>query len=149
MAVKHVVVRAPGTPRPGKKYFTVEEARTALVYVSRIVEDVTTTYRRIVRLRRELENTPGLIGAAEMERDYDRAMDRLSGYIDELHDVGVELKDFEQGLIDFPSVFEGREILLCWRRGEESIDHWHEVDAGFAGRRSVTMLHPDRTAAAA
>lgn len=106
MAVNHAVVRAPGAPKPGKKYFTVEEANLALPYVSRIVDDVTATYRRIVRLRRQLENAPAAIGAAEMEREYDQSMDRLSGYIDELHDVGVELKDFEQGLIDFPSLFE-------------------------------------------
>ena len=140
MAVKHAAARAARGPKPGKKYFTVEEANQALVYVQRVVEDVTASYAQIVRLRRQLEAEPAHVGAADMEREYDAAMDRLSGYIDELHDLGVELKDFEQGLIDFPSLFEGREVLLCWCRREPTITHWHEVDAGFAGRRPVSQL---------
>ncbi len=150
MALKHAAVQAVAAPKPGRKYFSVDEANAALVYVRRVTDDVTTTYRRIVKLRRQLE-TPqaAAMGGAEMERDYDRAMDLLSDYIDELHDVGVELKDFEQGLIDFPALHEGREVLLCWRRGEEAIDHWHEVDAGFAGRRPVEILDRKKKALAA
>jgi hypothetical protein len=132
--------RSPAsTPKLGKKYFSVDEANRALPYVTRIVADITAAYGRIVELRRLLEKEP-LQGVAELEREYDGAMDRLSSLIDELHVVGVELKDFERGLVDFPAVHDGREVLLCWKRGETAVSHWHEVDAGLAGRQPVTSL---------
>ena len=64
-------------------------------------------------------------------------MDRLNDLMAELTDIGCQLKDIQAGLIDFPAEFEGRPILLCWKAGEESVGHWHEVDAGFSGRRPV------------
>ena len=133
-------VSVPDAPSSDKKYFTVEEANRALPYVSRIVDDVTEVYGRIVDIRRELETEDPMPGAAELERSYDAAMDRLSRLIDELHDVGVELKDFEKGLVDFPAIHDDRQVLLCWKRGEEAVTHWHEIDAGFAGRNPVSML---------
>lgn len=133
-------VTVPQAPQAGKKYFSVEEANRALPYVSRIVGDVTSVYSRIVEVRHQLEREDPVLSAAKLEREYDAAMERLSGLIDELHNVGVELKDFEQGLVDFPAVHEDREVLLCWRRGEDHISHWHEVDAGFAGRHPVSLL---------
>jgi len=122
-----------------KRYFTVAEANQALPYVARIVEDVTTVYRRIVDLRRRLEQAePGQ--DENLEREYEKSMDRLSHLVDELHAVGVELKDFEKGLVDFPAWHDGREVLLCWKKGEEAVEHWHETDAGFAGRQSVQLF---------
>ena len=47
----------------------------------------------------------------------------------------------EQGIVDFPTTFEGRWVYLCWRRGEAGIGHWHEVDGGFGGRREITAEH--------
>ncbi|MFP4144140.1 MAG: DUF2203 domain-containing protein [Phycisphaeraceae bacterium] len=126
-------------PKPDKKYFTVEEANRAIAYVSRVADDVTATYARVVRLRREL--TQADVAAGErLEASYESAMDELAQLVDELQAVGVELKDFERGLVDFPAVHEGREILLCWQRGEREVSHWHEVEAGYAGRQPVDQL---------
>src|SRR5947208_7374801 len=61
--------------------------------------------------------------------------DRMREYLKELADLGIELKDFDTGLIDFPCWLDDREVCLCWRLGEPTIEHWHEIDAGFAGRR--------------
>ena len=56
----------------------------------------------------------------------------------ELHDQGIELKDYTRGLIDFPSMREGRVVLLCWQLGEpEEIEWWHELEAGFLGRQPL------------
>ncbi|MGH9916215.1 MAG: DUF2203 domain-containing protein, partial [Pyrinomonadaceae bacterium] len=54
-----------------------------------------------------------------------------------IHTIGVQIKDYEQGLIDFPSLKEERVILLCWKLGEEKIEWWHEIDAGFIGRQPL------------
>lgn len=123
-----------------RKFFTVDEANRALPYVSRIVEDVRRTYRRAIDLQEQIEHP--LPGAEEvvMQRDYAAAIDELNRYVDELGQVGVELKDYDMGLIDFPAMHEGREVCLCWKRGENSVAAWHETDAGFAGRQSVELL---------
>ncbi len=140
MLAENAPVQTTEAPRAAKKYFTVAEANAALPYVSRVIEDVIVVYRQIVRLRRRLEQVGVSPESERLEAQYDTTMDRLSVLIDELHEVGVELKDFEKGLIDFPALHEDREILLCWRKGESRVAHWHEVDAGFASRRPVDQL---------
>ncbi|MFA9480151.1 DUF2203 domain-containing protein [Phycisphaerales bacterium AB-hyl4] len=135
-------------PFPDKRYFSVEEANRALPYVQRIVKDVAEVYSRIVDLRREVEQAADTGGDSETaEARYETAMDRLSALVDELHAVGVELKDFEKGLIDFPAVHDGREVQLCWHPGEPEVGYWHETDAGYAGRQSVDTLENVKTAA--
>ncbi len=129
-------------PKSAKKYFTLDEARRALGYVARIVRDVTDCYSQVLDIRQRLEMPRPEDQNDELKRDYDAGMSKLNGLIDELQQVGVELKDFERGLIDFPAWHDGREICLCWHQGESSIHSWHEVDAGFAGRQDVTLLEP-------
>ena len=63
---------------------------------------------------------------------------RINGYVDELGQVGCLLKGFGDGLVDFYGLQEGRLVFLCWRLGEEAVTHWHELDAGVAGRRPIT-----------
>jgi hypothetical protein len=59
----------------------------------------------------------------------------LTTQLTELEALGVQLKDFERGLVDFPSLRDGRVVLLCWQLGEgDELEWWHDVDAGFAGR---------------
>lgn len=140
MPTENASISSPLTLEPGKKYFTVSEANSALPYVSRVVEDITKVYARIIELRRGAEKAGNPDTTAEKE--YETTMDRLSELVDELHAVGVELKDFELGLVDFPAIHDGRDVLLCWKRGEKDIGHWHEIDAGLAGRQSVRLLEP-------
>ena len=61
-------------------------------------------------------------------------------YEHELQQLGVELKDYFTGLIDFPCWMDGREVYLCWRLGEPEVGHWHELDDGFAGRQKLLTL---------
>ena len=138
------VQRRPDTSfhRPDKKYFTLEEARKALTYVSRIVRDVTECYSHVLDAKQRLELPRPEDLAAEVRAEYDAGMEKLNGLVEELQEVGVELKDFERGLIDFPAWHDGREIYLCWHLGEDGIHAWHEVDAGFAGRQDVALLEP-------
>ncbi len=139
MALEHAFVDHH-PPREGRKYFTVAEANRALTYVRRIVADIASVYRQAMQLRQGIEEPAPGRNLDELRKQYDDAMDRLNGCIDELRQVGVELKDFEKGLLDFPAVHQGREVLLCWYAGEEQVRAWHEVDAGFAGRQDVALL---------
>ena len=61
----------------------------------------------------------------------------ITKYLEELEQIGCVFKGFEQGLVDFYGNLDGREIFWCWKVGEDRIDHWHDVDAGFAGRQPV------------
>jgi hypothetical protein len=64
----------------------------------------------------------------------------MQEYVDELAKLGVDLKDPETGLVDFPCFHQGREVSLCWRLGEEKVEHWHEVQAGFSKRQPASLL---------
>lgn len=67
----------------------------------------------------------------------DTASTSLREAIQELEEFGCVLKDLDVGLIDFPTVFRGREVYLCWKLGEASIAFWHGTDEGFAGRKAI------------
>lgn len=126
--------------------YSVEMANRALPLVRRIVEDIVAEHPRWKDLMARYE----LIAAgarsdwgesAEMlglRREIDRLAARISGYVGELAQLGVVVKGFEDGLVDFYGNHEGRVVCLCWRRGEAAVTHWHELDAGFAGRQSIT-----------
>lgn len=126
-----------------RRYFTLAEARRALVLVNLIAEDI----QRIELQRRKLvhqtvsshENTSSEQANA-IESQLDAMTAQLGQLLEELKAVGVELKDPTRGLIDFPSRFNGRDILLCWQIGEPTINFWHDISAGFIGRRSVREL---------
>ena len=62
---------------------------------------------------------------------------KINEFLGELEQVGCEFKGFDEGLVDFHGRLDEREILWCWKSGEERITHWHELDAGFAGRQPL------------
>src|SRR5437660_1491268 len=68
--------------------------------------------------------------------------ERMQEYEQELKQIGVELKDYFGGLIDFPGLRNGRPVYLCWRLGEPEVSHWHDLEAGFAGRQKWTDESP-------
>ncbi|MEM1109698.1 MAG: DUF2203 family protein [Planctomycetota bacterium] len=103
----------------------MEEANRALPYVSRVAVDIAEVYGQVIELRNELENLDEGSLRDLTEREYEAMMDRLGGLIDELHLAGVELRDFELGRVDFPSVFEEQEIMLAWQAGELAVTRWH------------------------
>ncbi len=124
----------------GRKYFTLDEANRALPYVARVTKDVRETYQHAVALQERIDRPATGDDSDAMHREYEATIDQLNGFVDELTEVGVELKDYDTGLLDFPALHQGREICLCWRHGEKAVAAWHETDAGFAGRQDVAML---------
>ena len=70
---------------------------------------------------------------AEMESHLERVRESIA----EIDSIGVQVKDLESGLLDFPCKLDDKVVLLCWRMGETAIEHWHTVEAGFKGRKPV------------
>src|SRR5262245_44347060 len=133
-----------------KKYFTIEEANQALPLVRAIVADIVRQYRAISERKELLDqvqksrnskgsrpNDPYTEEVAQVEEQLEKDVTALQEYIEELEKLGVELKDVGRGLVDFRSLMDGREVYLCWLLGEDEVAHWHELDAGFAGRQSL------------
>jgi len=127
------------------KYFTLEEANRALAYVAPVVSDIVRTYREWREGVREYErlgagHPPGDGESEEQEalRDkVDQIAQQINGFLEELAAVGCVFKGFDDGLVDFYSKLEGRDVFLCWKLGESEIAHWHELDTGFAGRQEL------------
>lgn len=128
-----------------KRVFSLPEANRSLVLVRRIVTDVIFEYSRMIELQEQLEmaEEAGTVEQSDRARiDLIRSAGRLRGCLDELDVVGVELKDWALGVVDFPSFAAGRGICLCWQYGQERIEYWHEVDATFAASLPIASL-PD------
>jgi hypothetical protein len=73
----------------------------------------------------------------ELRDRTERETERVTALGQELADVGCEPKDLASGLVDFPAMFEGRKVWLCWKLDEPEVAWWHERDSGFAGRRPI------------
>jgi len=139
-------------PRQKKRhFFTLEEANSSLVLVRRIVADLVGHYDRLVEIHETVEalETAGRFGQVEDARDeLVHSADRIRICLEELEDVGVELCDWELGIVDFPALVEGREVRLCWLSDEPKVTHWHELDSCHLGRYEIATLRGARGARA-
>ncbi|MFN3168746.1 MAG: DUF2203 domain-containing protein [Phycisphaeraceae bacterium] len=128
-----------------RKTFCVDEANRALPFISRVISDIVDLHEQIVLCRRTLERIEmGLHGgeATAYEAEYRRSMNRLRELVRELDLVGVDLLDFERGLISFPTIHDGREAALSWQLGEQEVEYWHEPEAGVEAREPIATLRP-------
>jgi hypothetical protein len=78
-----------------------------------------------------------VLAIARRKAERVKAEQRAKDAIAEIDSIGVQVKDLDIGLLDFPCAVEGRVVLLCWKMGEPSITHWHSTDEGFAGRKPI------------
>ncbi len=126
-------------------YFTLEQANNTLPLVRRIAQDIVDDYQRWKANLSRYEAiaardrpTGGESADAEALRaEVDAVAGRINDYIDELKQIGCVLKGFDEGLVDFHSKLDDRDIFLCWKLGEDLVSHWHEIDSGFAARQPV------------
>jgi hypothetical protein len=131
-----------------KKYYTVAEANAALPLLRSILRDVTELAVSLQDRHQRLASlqSAGKIDQAHQEEiqqivtEFENDQERMKDYEEELRTLHVELKDYITGLVDFPCMMGNREALLCWRLGEPEVGHWHELDAGFAGRQKLPRL---------
>ena len=121
------------------KLFTIQEANALLPNVRTIVGKIQQAHRNVSRYAGDAKQAAEAAekggGGVSSGLAYAKALTNLTSHIGELEGLGVQLKDFKRGLVDFPSLREGRVVLLCWQMGEgDELAWWHDVDAGFAGR---------------
>lgn len=129
------------------RHFTVAEANALLATVRPLVERLVERRRELVAQLGRQQELGGITKSngggfnprlpAEIDTALQTAANDLAKCVEELTGLGVEVKDLDTGLVDFPSLRDGREILLCWRLGEDEIGWWHTLDGGFAGRRPL------------
>jgi hypothetical protein len=121
------------------KLFTIEEANALLPSVRDILQKIQRSRRRLATSRREAklaaEGAEQGGGGMEGGALYAIVLTHFTAQMTELEGLGVQLKDFDRGLVDFPSLRGGRVVLLCWQLGEgDELEWWHDMDSGFAGR---------------
>ena len=124
------------------KLFTVEEANALLPTVRGVVGRIQRAYARVSAAQEQarLAAAGAAHGGGGMEGGaaYVGSLSELAEASGELEGLGVQLKDYARGLIDFPAMREGRVVLLCWQMGEgDELEWWHDLEAGFAGRRPL------------
>ncbi len=124
--------------------FTPEGANATLPLVGRIVADLLRlhpAWRAAVtsyELAQADADASGESPAAQAARlEVATLAAEIEGCLGELDQVGCHFRDFELGLVDFPARLDDRDVHLCWQHGEPAVAHWHEVDAGFAGRQPL------------
>ena len=124
-----------------KKYFTSQEAIATLPLVKSIVRDIL-RFGSALKDRASFVISSGL-GKPEDDEDCIALAESLQDLYIELEELGCEYKDwsYSVGLVDFPSLLEGNEILLCWRSDEETISHYHGIYEGFSGRKPLPSVY--------
>jgi len=138
------------TARMTGRLFTVTQANRSLVLVRRIVNDITQQYTLLGDLQETIEaaQESGRYDQVSVSRnDLLRSVERIQDYVSELDDIGVDLEDWTLGVVHFPCLAGGREVVLCWQQGEDEVGFWHEVDSQFADRKSIDTLPAEQTAA--
>ena len=139
------------TPRE-RKLFTVEQVNAMLPLVRAIVKDLSALSREVVERRerlahllsgRTLETSdPYRSELVQIEDELEKDSRRLRDYVEELRDLGAEPKNGIEGLVDFPTIIDGRVVYLCWKLDEPEVLFWHELDAGFQGRQRLSTGAP-------
>ena len=130
-----------------RRLFTVEQANAALPLVRAIAQDLAELSSEVIERRQRIahlrggrnvdSSDPYSSELTQIEEELERDAERIEGYVEELQELGVEPKYGPEGLVDFPSVLDGRVVFLCWKIGEPEITCWHEIDAGFRGRQPL------------
>ena len=130
------------------KIFTLEEAQSMLPLVESLLNRVMESKNaaeeldnELAHLARRIHMAGGMtvdvakVGAqrAELEKHVQRARETVQ----EIDEIGVQVKDLESGLLDFPCRMDDEVVLLCWKSGEPAIEHWHTMESGFNGRQPI------------
>jgi len=139
------------------KTFTIDEAQSLLPVLESLLKRAIDGKKAAEEVESELAGLARRIYAAggmrvdvaavgKQRTEMDAHLLRVRESIAEIDAVGVQVKDLEAGLLDFPCRLEDQVVLLCWRMGEKSIEHWHTIESGFQGRQPVDERFRRRSA---
>ena len=122
-----------------ERHYTLEEASELLPHVVELIARMRTARDRLGdrEAREALSEAGPTNGGGEPGRTVSEAFVQLRDAVAELQGLEVVLRDLDRGLLDFPSLRDGRAVYLCWQDGEDAIRFWHDPEAGFAGRRPL------------
>jgi len=129
-----------------QKRFTPREANRTLPQLVRLLKSLKESFDRL------RENGPGAVYAIEEYRvvnegpvrpDYFASLMKVRGALKEMERLGVQVKDINTGLVDFPARLGGRDVLLCWKLGEDRVEFYHDPEAGYAGRQRLPSAGAD------
>jgi hypothetical protein len=132
-----------------ERHFTPEEANSLLERVRPVAESLvahrrafTVAAARRARLSQRISGNGGDFDPqepSELDEQLEREAEGVARAVDELQRLGVLVKDLDRGLVDFPALRGGEEVLLCWQVGEDEVAFWHGVEEGFAGRKPLPL----------
>jgi hypothetical protein len=128
--------------------FTLEDAQTLLPVLESLLRTAIDGKKLIEAVDNELQELAhrvflsggllvNVVAMARRKAERERTIQRVKDALAEIDATGVQVKDLDIGLLDFPCQVEGRTVLLCWKLGEKGITHWHGTDEGFAGRKPI------------
>jgi hypothetical protein len=133
---------------PKMKTFTLTQAHTLLPVLKSLLKTAMEGKQLISDIDKEFQDlrhrillSGGIfVNVAHVARrraQHDKAMQETKDAIAEINAIGVQVKDLDIGLLDFPCIVEEQVVLLCWKYGEEQIEHWHGLEEGFQGRKPI------------
>lgn len=120
-------------------HYTREEARRMIPQIRTWLEQLTSARHSLDRSGKRVEKllTMGFDVGGELGKTYLRSFLEVRTTLREFSSREILVKDLDRGLVDFPSILAGREVFLCWEQGEADIEHWHDLDSGYAGREPI------------
>ncbi len=122
------------------KTFTLAQANALISQLDQLLEEMLAVRAQLLALGPSLEPVLRAAdgnGGSKKAGDYVLLMQRLNACTSTFQEWGIELKDIESGLVDFPHYRDGQLVYLCWQRGEARIEYWHDLESGFAGRQPL------------
>ena len=132
-----------------ERHFTPEEANALLEQVRPVAESLvahrrafTVAAARRARLTQRISGNGGDFDPqepSELDEQLQREAEAVAHAVEELQALGVLVKDLNRGLVDFPALRDGEEVLLCWQVGEAEVAYWHGLEEGFAGRKPLPL----------
>lgn len=120
-------------------HYTREEARRMIPQIRTWLEQLASARHSLDRSGKRVEKllTMGFDVGGELGKTYLRSFLEVRTTLREFSSREILVKDLDRGLVDFPSILAGREVFLCWEQGEADIEHWHDLDSGYAGREPI------------
>ncbi len=131
-----------------ERTFTLDEAQTLLPILGSLLQQAIASRQLIEGVDTELQDTAhrvflnggtqlNVVHLARRKAEREKAILRIKDALAEIDAAGVQVKDLDTGLLDFPCKVGGEIVLLCWKMGEPNIAHWHGTSEGFAGRKPI------------